>query len=1311
MSSTPTGSAKKTKIVDSVPTDFVSNPQKTNNIVVEEMSVQPESLDKNMPNRDGSFGAVCSRFIGRYPAIICVSMLMLFLGLSVPYRDAPAKMAGSSNNDWTVIMPPTDVNDMWNDARQRTSLADPSRKVKPRSQMDTGTGSVTFLYAWGTSVVDSTSKDIFTTKSIQEMCELERYFVDDDDYLSTFCPLSYSNNSDTSDGCAAQRLSAPRLFYAAMFLNHTVDCPLPSNYRTLMVSQKCMTHLSLTTTQVTAFSSIINVQAILQAIGKQMQGISLTSGETALVNGADGQSLLANNKAGVNFFTCVGANGASAGWINAADGSTVTSTTLPANPGYHTAACDNIEKTIRSKIEGSLYPIVATNPTDNQKYYVSSMPGTPSKLFNFTSFQRDENLKNGAYQLTGTEACPLLPQWHVDAVKEWLYTTVALDKISLGNANMTGEQLLGFFMDKDTLKNSKTSRTRSMIYMGSPLLGYKDSNDRGKEQRDLYKDYMLKFEPKLFKQFNMKETMDLSLVEQTLAKSPYRTNPKTEGDLAVDWYSGAMNQQEFDRMLGGDFAMVGFSVIFVWIWIQVHTWSTLIGGLGMLEILLSIPVTYTIYTIFVPYYSQMHILAVFLVLGVGADDVFVMTDGWKQSVRDVVPVPGESKKDRLVRRMTYAYGRTASAVFNTSFTTAMAFVSTAISPIMTISAFGTYAAIAILVNYIMVITWFPAVILTAELYIFPKFGIKWGPQDEDVWTDELAQLGPGEELEAKSVSKIDSCFENVYAKWMMWSVKVIQCRGNKDDKLSGKCCDRCHIRPCATIWLILTATWAAVMIWQTSKLEPPTKAEAFFPDDHMSTGIIDIMSEEYLGAGAASYQTGALIFGLKSLDRSKFDRYNPDFDRGIVSFDDDFDIYSKKNQLYLLNVCQTLEEQVCRVLDKSDGNYLEACTGKEHKLVRSGTLNCWIREFHAWHKDKYSTEAFDNDVITKKEFTARLLKFRKEEKPANEDAGNSFKNSIGVIETGVEKLEETSVSYVSFEFTSSMVTRKPVGVKQPLYDMMEEVVKKISSDAPTGLKYVSQDFGFRGWVWMETEKALVNGLFNGLLICFPIAFCVLAFATLNLPLALIATLAIGCIVASVLGFVKAFNGWDLGIAETIAGIIVIGFSVDYVVHMGHMYIEAAEKSGAMTREKRFFYAASKMGSTVMAGAITTAGSGAFMFMCQMRFFYKMAVLITLTIGFSFLFSFGFFMAYMILIGPEFDSGNLNFICGGSLVKHAEHSVQNRKDALQHWKAMRLKNTNNDDKKIIELPIVKDSTSDTTTDKKELSDAEILNWGN
>jgi hypothetical protein len=663
--------------------------------------------------------------------------------------------------------------------------------------------------------------------------------------------------------------------------------------------------------------------------------------------------------------------------------------------------------------------------------------------------------------------------------------------------------------------------------------------------------------------------------------------------------------------------------------------------------------------------------------------------------------------------MSYAYGRTASAVFNTSFTTAMAFVSTAISPIMTISAFGTYAALAIVVNYIMVITWFPAVILTAELYIFPKLGLKWGPQDDEVWTEEVARLGPDEEMKEESVSCVDNIFEKYYAKFLLWHVKEYQIRGKKEDEKSGKCCDQCRFRPGALGCFLVILGWAIFATIQMSQLEPPTKAEAFFPADHMSTGIVDIMSEEYLGAGAASYQKGIMIFGLKSIDRTKFDRYKPDYDRGVVSFDPDFDIYPTASQKVLLDVCTLLEKKVCHVLDDPSKEYLEACSASDHTLVRGGTLNCWIREFHEWHKNEYNNvAAADNAAVSRDEFVTRLLRFRKEKKPKNEDAGNTFKNALGVIDTGTDKLSPIKIEYVAFEFTSTMVTRKPVGIKQPLYDMMEEIVKKISADAPKGLKFCDQDFGYRGWVWMETEKALVNGLFNGLYICFPIAFAVLALATRNGPLALVATIAIGFIVASVLGFVRYFNNWDLGIAETIAGIIVIGFSVDYVVHMGHMYIEAAEKSGAMTREKRFYYAASKMGSTVMAGAVTTAGSGAFMFMCQMMFFYKMAVLITLTIGFSFVFSFGFFMAYLVMVGPEYDNGNLGSLCNQSLVEHAVQTVQETKDALAAWKKYKLETLNQDGAKEntdkddnIELVAVTAGT-----DKEELSGEEILNWG-
>jgi multidrug efflux pump subunit AcrB len=170
-------------------------------------------------------------------------------------------------------------------------------------------------------------------------------------------------------------------------------------------------------------------------------------------------------------------------------------------------------------------------------------------------------------------------------------------------------------------------------------------------------------------------------------------------------------------------------------------------------------------------------------------------------------------------------------------------------------------------------------------------------------------------------------------------------------------------------------------------------------------------------------------------------------------------------------------------------------------------------------------------------------------------------------------------------------------------------------------------------------KGFVNGLLTGLAICFPIAFVVLWFATGNIILAIYATAAIGSVVCSVLGFCQAIMGWSLGVAESVAGIIVIGFSVDYVVHMAHMYTEAEEKTGATSRIDRFTYAAEKMGLTIIGGAITTAGSGSMMFLCQMVFFFKMGLLVCMTILFSVIYSLGFFMALCVLWGPEHDAGN------------------------------------------------------------------------
>ena len=111
--------------------------------------------------------------------------------------------------------------------------------------------------------------------------------------------------------------------------------------------------------------------------------------------------------------------------------------------------------------------------------------------------------------------------------------------------------------------------------------------------------------------------------------------------------------------------------------------------------------------------------------------------------------------------------------------------------------------------------------------------------------------------------------------------------------------------------------------------------------------------------------------------------------------------------------------------------------------------------------------------------------------------------------------------------------------------------------------------------------------------------------------------------------------------------MVIGFSVDYAIHLCHMYVEA-DKSGHSSRMARFSYAVAKMGGTVVGGAATTLGAAALMLPCQLTFFYKLGLLIFTTIFCSLVFAFGFVMPLLAAAGPSGDW------CGFSLPGQKRH---------------------------------------------------------
>ena len=114
----------------------------------------------------------------------------------------------------------------------------------------------------------------------------------------------------------------------------------------------------------------------------------------------------------------------------------------------------------------------------------------------------------------------------------------------------------------------------------------------------------------------------------------------------------------------------------------------------------------------------------------------------------------------------------------------------------------------------------------------------------------------------------------------------------------------------------------------------------------------------------------------------------------------------------------------------------------------------------------------------------------------------------------------------------------------------------------------------------------------------------------------------------------------LGTAETIAAVMIVGLSVDYVVHLGHMFLESP--LGSRSREKRVAFSSIAMGVTVVGGAGTTFGAGVIMFACQITFFEKFAVLIPLTIFFSITYALFFFMPLCAMLGPSGKCGDVVF---------------------------------------------------------------------
>ena len=662
------------------------------------------------------------------------------------------------------------------------------------------------------------------------------------------------------------------------------------------------------------------------------------------------------------------------------------------------------------------------------------------------------------------------------------------------------------------------------------------------------------------------------------------------------------------------------SIIAVWLIMLWHMRSVFLATIAILQIVLGFPFSYFLYRIVfnITYFGFLHSLVIFIILGIAADDCFVFVDAWHQS-EQVVEMP-----DNLIQRMSYTYRRASHAMAVTTFTTIIAFLATAFSPIMPISAFGIWAATVIFVNYMFMITYFPACLSWYHQYVRKcercprcccciKCSIcgLFKKEEENDKEGVVVQksVNDGEEnnpMENDEGSRfIERFLRNTWSKWMIKAKYFI---------------------------LAFFTVLIGFSVWQTTQLEGLTEQEAFFDRDHYMEKMFWWMDDFY-GGNINSLIRVKVAWGIEPrVDRSGTDPWDiTDLGRSI--YHDDFDLSPVNAQQYIYDICEELK------------------TNHSDQLYSPSTeLNCFIYDLIDYANTTNNLSfpfvySSNNATIQKMKFNELISNWTH-----YTTQGKYYLNSGFVGYKG----NTDELKFIIIEFPLQLFRWSKYDIKKAEYDYWETHIQEWNDNAPTGVADAFQaSFAF---AWMSSEKAFMTSAIQGVGIALPAAFVVLLLSTHNWIVSIFATLTIiGILLTEVMLIV--LQGWQLGISESIAIVIMIGFSVDYVVHFASAYVECPY---SQKRDSRIRFSLFTMGISIIGGAITTFASGFFLIFPEMIFFQKFSILIMSVVSLSLLYAMTFFIALLAAFGPNGDYGNLPLkrICGNIKKKLCSKGEQN-----------------------------------------------------
>eukprot|EP01029_Cantina_marsupialis_P019903 TRINITY_DN4629_c0_g2_i7.p1 TRINITY_DN4629_c0_g2~~TRINITY_DN4629_c0_g2_i7.p1 ORF type:complete len:889 (+),score=242.99 TRINITY_DN4629_c0_g2_i7:376-2667(+) len=639
---------------------------------------------------------------------------------------------------------------------------------------------------------------------------------------------------------------------------------------------------------------------------------------------------------------------------------------------------------------------------------------------------------------------------------------------------------------------------------------------------------------------------------------------------------------------------------FAWAYLVGMIGSFWLGTMGIGQVFMCFFSSYNIYSLIFwqNYFGTFNVLAIFIILGIGADNVFVFLDTFAYST---------ILHTKLNDRMMYTWKRASLQLLVTSSVAFFGFfIQFLTSSFPAIYSFGAFASSLVAMNYASVISFYPTCIAVYHTKfnespfmfgIFSKLKSKFSKDGAGNESNEEKITEKTTDTKAE-LTGVQRFFHDIWFPFIMKARVVI---------------------------IILCFCLIAFGIFKASELESDPEPPQFVPSDHPYQRMLTVVREEFSRGGSVMALQAHIVAGIDRddpIDRSGIEPTDRE-DRGIPNFDPNFSL--PKSARCIIQLCDYFE-----VANESLGvGGVDAMYG----------VSCLVKEFKKHINDETLWNSMTGINANEDLFIEKGLEWIQVP-----DVYSAYKQYI-FADRDPEDESKPIVHMVDMELklteTNLLPYKEGTALTERWGDLLENTIfdgSNVAFDECPAIQDHFQPFVTGDeytWDFFFLQEALVDEAWEGIFYAMVVVFVVMLLSSMNIIVTVVGTALISSVVVCVIGF-TVLNGWYLGLLESINFVIVPGFSINYVAFLCGGYLD----SNYEKRTDRVRDMLTSIGSSCISGSLSTLGACFFLFFPVIVFFNKFGTFIFVTISLALIFSLGLFASLMTFIGPEGNQGDI-----------------------------------------------------------------------